>query len=79
MARVCRAGGRVVLLEHVRAGNPILAAMQRVLTPLQVRMLGCHFDRPTHKLVRELEFTVEAERTRFFGIFRLLAMRPPAT
>jgi ubiquinone/menaquinone biosynthesis C-methylase UbiE len=79
MARVCRPEGRVVILEHVRARNPILAAMQRALTPLQVRMLGCHFDRPTHRLVRDLGFTVEAERTRFFGIFRLLAMRPPTT
>lgn len=77
MARVCRADGRIVLLEHVRARNPLIALSQRVLTPLQVRMLGCHLDRPTDRLVREQGFRVEEERTRFFGIFHLIVARPP--
>lgn len=77
MARVCRPGGRIVLLEHVRAPNPLIALSQRALTPLQVRMLGCHLDRPTDRLVRELGFTIERDETRFFGIFRLIVARPP--
>lgn len=78
MARVCRADGRIVLLEHVRAPNRVLAWLQRTLTPLQVRMLGCHFDRPTDRLVRELGFRVERDERRFFGIFHLIVARPPA-
>jgi ubiquinone/menaquinone biosynthesis C-methylase UbiE len=77
MARVCKPDGRIVLLEHVRARNPLIAFSQRVLTPLQVRMLGCHLDRPTDRLVRELGFRVEHETTRFFGIFHLIVARPP--
>jgi ubiquinone/menaquinone biosynthesis C-methylase UbiE len=77
MARVCREDGRIVLLEHVRAPNRVIAWLQRKLTPLQVRMLGCHFDRPTDKLVRDLGFQVEREATRFFGIFRLIVAHPP--
>ncbi len=77
MARVLRPGGRVVLLEHVRAPNPLLALSQRALTPLQVRMLGCHLDRRTDKLVRELGFRVEHEETRFFDVFHLIVARPP--
>jgi ubiquinone/menaquinone biosynthesis C-methylase UbiE len=79
MARVCRPDGRVVLLEHVRAPNRLLAWLQARLTPLQVRMLGCHFDRPTDQLVRELGFVVERDETRFFGIFHLMVARPPGT
>ncbi len=79
MARVCRADGRIVLLEHVRARNPLIALSQRVLTPLQVRMLGCHLDRRTDRLVRELGFQVEHEETRFFGIFRLIVARLPGS
>lgn len=79
MARVCKADGRIALLEHVRARNPLLAAMQRVLTPLQARMLGCHLDRPTNRLVRDLGFRVEHETTRFFGIFRLIVAHPPGS
>ncbi len=77
MARVCKPDGLIVLLEHVRVRNPILAGMQKVLTPLQVRMLGCHFDRPTDRLVRDLGFRIEHETTRFFGVFHLIAARPP--
>jgi ubiquinone/menaquinone biosynthesis C-methylase UbiE len=77
MARVCRPDGRIVLLEHVRAPNRFIAWLQAKLTPLQVRALGCHFDRPTDRLVRDLGFTVEREETRFFGIFRLIVAQPP--
>ncbi|HEV2066288.1 MAG TPA: methyltransferase domain-containing protein [Thermomicrobiales bacterium] len=77
MVRVCRADGRIVLLEHVRARNRLIAFSQRVLTPLQMRMLGCHLDRSTDRLVRDLGFRVEQERTRFFGIFHLIIARPP--
>lgn len=77
MARVLKPEGRIVLLEHVRAPNPLIALSQRVLTPLQVRMLGCHLDRPTDRLVRDLGFRVEHEETHFFAIFRLIVARPP--
>ncbi|MBA3379493.1 MAG: class I SAM-dependent methyltransferase [Chloroflexia bacterium] len=77
MARVCKPDGLILLLEHVRVRNPILAGMQKVLTPLQSRMLGCHLNRPTDRLVRDLGFRVEAEQTRFFGVFHLIVARPP--
>ena len=77
MARVLKPGGRIVLLEHVRARNPLIALSQRALTPIQVRMLGCHLDRPTDRLVRDLGFRVEHEETRFFGVFHLMVARPP--
>jgi hypothetical protein len=40
--------------------------------------LGCHLDRPTDRLVRELGFRVEHEETRFLGVFHLIVARPPA-
>jgi len=79
MARVCRMDGRIVLLEHVRARNRLIALSQRVLTPMQKRMLGCHLDRRTDRLVRDLGFRVEREETRFFGIFHLIVARPPVS
>ncbi len=77
MARVCKPDGHVVLLEHVRSPVRPLAWLQRKLTPLQVRAMGCHFDRATIKLVRELGFTIVSERRRFFDIFRLVVAQPP--
>jgi ubiquinone/menaquinone biosynthesis C-methylase UbiE len=76
MSRVCKPGGRVIVLEHVRARNPLLAFGQKILTPVQAKMIGCHFDRPTDHLMRELGFVMEEEERRFFGIFVLLKTRP---
>ncbi|MGB3330345.1 MAG: methyltransferase domain-containing protein [Thermomicrobiales bacterium] len=78
MASVCTPDGHIVLLEHVRAPNPLLAGMQKMLTPVQERMLGCHLDRPTDRIVRDLGFRVEREETRFFRVFHLIVARPPA-
>ena len=77
MARVCKPDGRIVLLEHVRSPVPPLAWLQRLLAPLQVRAMGCHLDRETIALVRDLGFTVLSERRRFFGVFRLVVVAPP--
>jgi ubiquinone/menaquinone biosynthesis C-methylase UbiE len=80
MSRVCRPDGRIVLLEHVRAPNRALAWLQRKLTPAQVRRMGCHFDRPTDLLVREMGFPIERHERKLFSIFRLMVLRPlPAT
>jgi len=76
MSRVTRSDGRIVILEHVRAPNPILACIQRVLTPLQVRRMGCHLDRPTDALVRSMGFPIERHERRFLSIFHLLVFRP---
>ena len=78
MARVCRPSGRVVLLEHVLAPNRLVAWLMRRLAPLQVRHMGCHIDRRTDQLVRELGCAVERDETRVLDIFRLMVLRPPA-
>jgi ubiquinone/menaquinone biosynthesis C-methylase UbiE len=76
MARVCRPGGKLVLLEHVRAPNRLIGGVQKIVAPLQVRHLGCHLDRPTDRLVRDLGFAVERDEAWFFGIFHLMVARP---
>ncbi len=78
MARVCKPDGRIVVLEHVRSPNRFFAKLQQWMTPLQVRQLGCHLDRPTDQLVRDLGFQVERDESRFVGVFHLIVMRPPA-
>jgi ubiquinone/menaquinone biosynthesis C-methylase UbiE len=76
MSRVARPGGRIVILEHVRAHNRLLAGTQRLLSPAQQRRMGCHLDRATDNLVREMGFTIVDHRTRFFGVFHLLVLEP---
>jgi ubiquinone/menaquinone biosynthesis C-methylase UbiE len=77
MARVCRPDGRLVLLEHVLSPNPVIGWLQRRVSPAQERMLGCHLDRTTDRLVRDLGFDVERDESRLIGIFHLIVARPP--
>ena len=76
MSRVCKSDGRMVLLEHVLARNPLIAWLQRKMSPAQERLLGCHLDRQTDRLVRDLGFELISERRRLFGIFVLSVARP---
>jgi len=71
LARVCRPGGTIVLLEHVASPVAPALALQRLLTPLQERAIGCHLDRPTFATARALGYRIEAEESRVFGVFRL--------
>jgi phosphatidylethanolamine/phosphatidyl-N-methylethanolamine N-methyltransferase len=38
MYRVCRAGGKVVLLNHFRSPNPLLSRIERMISPLTVHI-----------------------------------------
>lgn len=76
IARVCRPGGRIVLLEHVRSPLLPVSMVQRLLSPVQERFIGCHLDRETISLVQRLGFRIVSERRHLFGIFRLVVMEP---
>lgn len=77
MARVVKPEGKVVLLEHVLSPNPLARPVMKVVAPLQVRAMGCHIDRHTQQIVRNLGFRVEHDESRLLGIFHLIVARPP--
>ena len=76
MMRVCVSDGRIVLLEHVLSPHALVALLERLLTPLQSRAIGCHFDRKTIDTARRVGMDVESEQSRRLGIFRLVVARP---
>ncbi len=77
IARVLKPGGKLILVEHVLATNPLVAGLQRLVAPVQIRQMGCHLDRETAQLVRNHGFGIEMERKRILGIFRFIHARPP--
>jgi ubiquinone/menaquinone biosynthesis C-methylase UbiE len=79
LGRVCRPRGRVVMLEHVRSTARPLAAVQRALSPLNERAIGCHLDRDTFDLARSLGFSIDQTRSRLFDSVRLAVARPPSS
>lgn len=77
MARVVKPDGKIVLIEHVLARNPLVRTGMKVLAPLQRRHMACHIDRTTDHLLRDLGFRVEHDESRVLGIVHLMVARPP--
>lgn len=75
--RVLRPGGRLLVLEHVRARDGTrLERWQRRLDPLWTRAAGgCHLDRPTSDTLRDAGFTGPLERYRDDRLFPPTAPR----
>ena len=70
MRRVCKPGGRMVLLEHVRPSGRLMGKMFDVLDTIVVRMAGSHINRRTADNIRKAGWTIEIEESFLFGIFR---------
>jgi ubiquinone/menaquinone biosynthesis C-methylase UbiE len=78
LRRVLHPGAPVHLVEHVRAPQAPIAALQTALTPLQRRIAGnCHLDRRTADALRAADFTIEHARPHVGGILLELAARAP--
>jgi len=72
MNRVIRGGGRVHLLEHVRAANPAVGRLMDLLNPLWVRLTGANINRDTVSNVARAGVEVESVESRSLGLMKLI-------
>ena len=77
--RVCRPGGKVVLLEHVLSANRILAWLMNIYNPLVVRMVGANINRRTADNVDKSGLKIENITNLAAGIFLLIEARKQLT
>lgn len=70
--RVLKAGGVLLLLEHVRSENIVLGKLMDVLNPVVVRMAGANINRHTVDNVRAAGFSSVAAASRMRGLVRLI-------
>jgi ubiquinone/menaquinone biosynthesis C-methylase UbiE len=78
LRRVVRRGGRIYLLEHMRANHPVLGRIMDWLDPIVVRLLGPHINRRTADNVAAAGLEIEtAEDLAAFGMVRLITARVP--
>lgn len=70
--RVVRDGGRVHLVEHVRAGNPAVGRLMELANPIVVRVTGANINRDTVSNVAKAGIALDSVESRGFGIVKLI-------
>lgn len=77
--RVCRPGGKVLLLEHVLSANRVLGWMMNVVNPVVARLMGLNINRRTVENTIRGGLEVERVTDLAASIFKLIeARKPPA-
>ena len=76
MARVCRADGRILLLEHGRSDLEWLGRWQDRRADRHAKALGCRWNRDPLGLARQAGLRLVAARRMFFGIIHVLEAMP---
>jgi ubiquinone/menaquinone biosynthesis C-methylase UbiE len=76
MARVCRTGGKILLLEHGRSDRECLARFQDRHADRFAEPLGCHWNREPLEFAKQAGLQVVKSRRSFFGVFHLIEAEP---
>lgn len=77
MRRVLRAGGKLLLAEHVRSPRRVIRTVQRALEPLTLRQAADHLLREPLDLVRTQGLVVEELERRKLDIVEFLSATMP--
>ena len=70
--RVLRDGGRLNLVEHVRARNSLLGWLMDRLNPIAVRLTGANINRDTVANVEKAGIELDSVESKALGIIRLI-------
>jgi methyltransferase OMS1 len=76
MARVCRADGLILLLEHGRSDSAWLAGLQDMLAGRWSVYLGRHWNHDLTALLRQAGLVPIASHSAFYGLIRALEATP---
>jgi ubiquinone/menaquinone biosynthesis C-methylase UbiE len=76
LRRVCKPGGRLVVLEHVRPANKLLGIFIDLLNPFVVRMMGANINRRTIDNIKMAGWQIQTEKKLSADIVWLIEATP---
>lgn len=74
--RVCKRGGKVILLEHVRPRSTLLGRIFDLLNPITVRVMGVNINRNTVENIKRAGLNVQEEEDLFLDVVKLVVANP---
>jgi demethylmenaquinone methyltransferase/2-methoxy-6-polyprenyl-1,4-benzoquinol methylase len=77
MKRVCKPGGMVINLEHMKSDKQIIAFIEDLFNPFTVAMTGVNINRETVENARRAGLNVtEVQNKELWDVFRLIKSKP---
>ena len=76
LRRVCKPEGKLLLLEHMRPGNPVLGLVFDALNPMVVRMMGANINRRTVSNIQQAGWQIKVEENLSADIVRWIEAGP---
>ncbi|MBT4511603.1 MAG: class I SAM-dependent methyltransferase [Chloroflexi bacterium] len=73
--RVCKPGGKVIMLEHMLSSNRIAGLLMNLANPMVVHMMGANINRRTVANVSRSGLVLEQVTDLSLGIFKLIEAR----
>jgi ubiquinone/menaquinone biosynthesis C-methylase UbiE len=74
--RVCKKGGKIIFLEHVRPGSTLLGKILDLLNPFTVKFMGVNINRNTVANIERAGLNVLEEKNLFRYVVKLIVANP---
>lgn len=74
--RVCKPGGRLLLLEHVRPQNALAGHLFDIMNPFIVRMMGANINRRTIENINNAGWSIIKDEPLSYSIVRWIEATP---
>jgi len=74
--RVCKRGGRIILLEHVRPGSRLWGKIFDLLNPITVWLMGVNINRNTVENMGRAGLNILEEKNLFRDVVKLVVANP---